>query len=1190
MNRKYHQKRSKKNLPEAPPPSSDTANEYMDILDIFHWGYTTKREVKSVETSVPFNFDYVLYDLSTKSKGAEEDIEFALNLKLRNNIRRGNTIIVLYKLAKGQAKDRLRSVNWDGQRYEIKELYWARRGMYKFFDMSFEFLNQADTKDLEIAGSFVGNFSLNYSKAEAHKEELRKVIFEGVEKAIRNGETVDVYKTVKANGENAQISYFQPLDSWIIASKNVSLIARNRKDLEKYSANRFNFAGLIANEWFNIIESMRPDVVNTFKQELSGHTIVGEYTGNQDYQHLIRYSKISLVFFALVDNNSVVTCKPPLKALQFFRKFNLEHVKMQKFGNLHSVLDLYEKLKGLFCEVSSETLEVGEEGAVLYFVKNKAQDNPILAVAENFLLKNTGNFPSEHEFNEALENQETLSLTKLKTLEYRIFRKIREKTKYIENNASDVYKKFVKEVNELAAGQSLPKPIEYYFEVARKAFEEIERNPNLYKNRGKYIDFLDKVLETVKLPGSYKRPNTNYKSVVLLTPPCYYSMTQIKDISNALGCSEIKYEYKAANPLEFPLYIFNNVPRNPKFSEHDLVIFAGYATSSIPETLNKLQEMKNSTEEIPLNAQSYIKNQNPEGAIKNLYNAIFDLRNFIKKFSHDFGLISYERLIEEALKLLFPPPKPKVFYPEGTYVIVPLGIPALGKTELVPVFQEIAERNGFMFVSISSDKIRGELYNKYIEENGKTDEQVLYDKTTKQTIKLFQDEIISALSQDSSRKIIYLDKNHPPNAIKGSFETIKKGDKNAKIIVMVPDCGKYYLGKNFFPMSLQVLLTCLLRIKNRDTHETLAGTLEKRVGVVMMMYMLYKNYLLDEGSSLLREVKFLKIPFVDEKIKVNENFENLMMYVLQNYTIGKTPSEEYIRSIIEEIEKNDVPLPHISLGDVLERGLENLIGQKLEEEQIKIAEESKDFQPSKIVQEEAKHPLKIHEGTKEIKPAQKLHEETKEIPQKIPEDVKIVEETKTEHEKIPVYLGLDLEEYFGTSLIPLITSALDAFASSFPEEQAIQSDLKELVTSGVRVYSPAGRVSDKWKFTNSLHLTSFFIGGNKEKLKSSFYREFRENAECVLRLTHIVYVPQRLICASAVSTDGYFRIENKMPHVTLLLGKWPAKLSNEVLMSANLQDNVSRSHGNLMKESVDIYALKLYPQWFLKGVTKKYHN
>ena len=39
---------------------------------------------------------------------------------------------------------------------------------------------------------------------------------------------------MKANGENAQISYSEYLDCWVIVSKNVCLTAKNRYDLEKF--------------------------------------------------------------------------------------------------------------------------------------------------------------------------------------------------------------------------------------------------------------------------------------------------------------------------------------------------------------------------------------------------------------------------------------------------------------------------------------------------------------------------------------------------------------------------------------------------------------------------------------------------------------------------------------------------------------------------------------------------------------------------------------------------------------------------------------------------------------------------------------------------------------------------------------------------------------------------------------------
>jgi hypothetical protein len=60
-----------------------------------------------------------------------------------------------------------------------------------------------------------------------------------------------------------------------------------------------------------------------------------------------------------------------------------------------------------------------------------------------------------------------LSLSKLKTLEYRVFRKMREKLRnYFKSGSakppSSVVKAFRKEMNELLEGNSLPKPIGFY--------------------------------------------------------------------------------------------------------------------------------------------------------------------------------------------------------------------------------------------------------------------------------------------------------------------------------------------------------------------------------------------------------------------------------------------------------------------------------------------------------------------------------------------------------------------------------------------------------------------------------------------------------------------------------------------------------------------------------------------------------
>ena len=47
-------------------------------------------------------------------------------------------------------------------------------------------------------------------------------------KALLAGNKVEVLKTLKANGENVQVSWNDDAQAWVICSKNVALIAQNR--------------------------------------------------------------------------------------------------------------------------------------------------------------------------------------------------------------------------------------------------------------------------------------------------------------------------------------------------------------------------------------------------------------------------------------------------------------------------------------------------------------------------------------------------------------------------------------------------------------------------------------------------------------------------------------------------------------------------------------------------------------------------------------------------------------------------------------------------------------------------------------------------------------------------------------------------------------------------------------------------
>ena len=70
------------------------------------------------------------------------------------------------------------------------------------------------------------------------------------------GHQVEIVKTLKANGENAQVSYHSPTKSWIVASKNRGIMVRSRADILKQDPISSVFAMEMAQCWFDKLESL----------------------------------------------------------------------------------------------------------------------------------------------------------------------------------------------------------------------------------------------------------------------------------------------------------------------------------------------------------------------------------------------------------------------------------------------------------------------------------------------------------------------------------------------------------------------------------------------------------------------------------------------------------------------------------------------------------------------------------------------------------------------------------------------------------------------------------------------------------------------------------------------------------------------------------------------------------------------
>lgn len=360
------------------------------------------------------------------------------------------------------------------------------------------------------------------------KSDAHSTIFSGVNEAFKEKKKVKIFITQKANGENCQISYCKLSKAWIICSKNVSILVRNEQDTQlyyqekktepaknqnnasekesfkkpgKYSEpkngkeknkndeenkketeneqnktetekefqlmGRYQFAILIARQWFEILEKVKDK--EKLKAVLSYHTLIGEYVGNTNFQHLVYYNEINIYFYALVEKNGEETCISPLKFNKFCAYQGLKAVLSEESPPLEDFNSLNLYLTQIFQEISNKTIEEGGEGCVLYF-QEEDLDKP--------------------------EKSKMISLGKIKTLEYRIYRKLREKIKVSLKSPGkkDILLKRMKdEVEDLSENFSPPFPLETYEKIARFAFD-LAKNLDKDIVKTKYLEFLNVML------------------------------------------------------------------------------------------------------------------------------------------------------------------------------------------------------------------------------------------------------------------------------------------------------------------------------------------------------------------------------------------------------------------------------------------------------------------------------------------------------------------------------------------------------------------------------------------------------------------------------------------------------------------------------------------------------------------------
>ena len=311
-----------------------------NVQDFFAW-IEQNKHLKTVTTPLD---GFELVDVGIKSYGGDTGV-YMKNRDLQIRMRRGLTFIRR------------------GSDLEI-----TRQGLPKFFDL--------DLEDIVKRGS----------------SSIPDTAF-----------PVTIYHLEKLNGENAQISWCDSIQRWIVCSKNVAIAA---KDLETArhtygTSERFRYALHIARHWF---EGTLPHVkdVESLKELLSQNTLVGEVVDLTNAQHIVdNPKKHGLIFFAIVSKKpsgeNTPLCVLPDQAIPIFQRHQLNHVEIGDTCTLTSrenITDLKRFVDKISTDASSDPYVCLSEGSVVYASESS-----------------TGRI---------------LFLAKLKTSKYRVLRRLRE--------------------------------------------------------------------------------------------------------------------------------------------------------------------------------------------------------------------------------------------------------------------------------------------------------------------------------------------------------------------------------------------------------------------------------------------------------------------------------------------------------------------------------------------------------------------------------------------------------------------------------------------------------------------------------------------------------------------------------------------------------------------------------------------
>ena len=174
--------------------------------------------------------------------------------------------------------------------------------------------------------------------------------------------------------------------------------------------------------------------------------------------------------------------------------------------------------------------------------------------------------------------------------------------------------------------------------------------------------------------------------------------------------------------------------------------------------------------------------------------------------------------------------KPRVF------IIMPVSFPGIRKDLLYDTIKEAFESKNIPFSSISNNKIKDQKKDSLAKNKDINIEGKKFQKQLDFAVKTdFQKSLValieSSTATSSHPHIIYLEKNHLPNAFETNTRFLRNHDNsvNMTLVALIPSpdgdlIGFEYKGKTHqYPLTGQLFHNCLVGILERREEDAQAG-------------------------------------------------------------------------------------------------------------------------------------------------------------------------------------------------------------------------------------------------------------------------------------------------------------------------------------------------------------------------------